>query len=167
MVLVFVSQLLFLAIGFAALRPANAPTGRLDLFRAMGLPSSEPGLPDAPLLQLSEMETMVWASLSWAAPLTLLSLRTEGPFWTSRAGLHLGSALLFSMSATAVIGATLDVPAVNFSACPLPYLGVALAYNLVVLLVLDFAKVVTHRVLAWCLPASCLWVDTKRGRRKP
>ena len=43
------AQLLFLAIGFAALRPANAPTGRLDLFRAMGLPSSEPGLPDAPL----------------------------------------------------------------------------------------------------------------------
>ena len=52
------AQLLFLGIGFAAMRPAAQQPDRLNLFWYFGL--------RAPL-QFSEMETMMYISLSWAA----------------------------------------------------------------------------------------------------
>ena len=62
------AQLLFLGIGFSAMRPAAQQPARLNLFWYLGL--------RAPL-QYSEMATMVYVSLSWAGRLTFLSAQAS------------------------------------------------------------------------------------------
>ncbi len=143
-VVVAAAQLLYLGIGFAALKPASDQPAYLSLFWQLGLRGPDEG---APVLQFSEMETMMYISLSWAGFLTLLSARNEGPFWTSVPGLHLGVAFLVSIGATTLIGALFRFDAISFWACPLPVIGVTLLYNLAMFLVLDLVKVMANLFL--------------------
>ena len=137
-------QLLYLGMGFAAMRPVSMQPERLNIFWWFGL--HEP-------LQFSEMETMMYISLSWAGFLTLLSARNDGPFWTSLPGAHLGAAFLVSIAATTLIGGLLKADSISFWACPIGYIGVTLLYNLAAFLVLDFFKVATNRFLdKYCAP---------------
>ena len=137
-VVVTILQLLYLGMGFAAMKPSDDQPGRLNLFWWFGI--HEP-------LQFSEMETMMYISLSWAGFLTLLSARNEGPFWSSMPGMHLSAAFVFSVCATTLIGALLKEDDISFWACPIEYIGVTLLYNLCAFVVLDFFKVVANKVL--------------------
>jgi len=134
-VVVTAAQLLYLGIGFAAMLPSEHQPSRLNLFWAFGL--HDP-------LQFSELETMMYISLSWAGFLTLLSARNEGPFWTSLPGAHLTCAFAVSIAATALIGGLLKDDSIAFWACPIGYIGVTLLYNLAAFLVLDAVKVLAN-----------------------
>ena len=132
-------QLLYLSMGFAAMRPVSMQPERLNIFWWFGL--HEP-------LQFSEMETMMYISLSWAGFLTLLSCRNEGPFWESLPGVQLCCAFVVSVAATTLIGGLLKADAVSFWACPPTYIALTLLFNLLMFLVLDLVKVIALHLIA-------------------
>ena len=137
------AQLLYLAIGFSAMRPYPDPTiPNPNLFWYFGL--KDP-------LQVSEMEAMMYISLSWSGFYTLLSARNEGPFWTSLPGIHLCVAACLSFGATALLGGLIQSDSISFYACPIGYIGVTFLYDLTMFFVLDFVKVSTHHV-SWLSP---------------
>jgi len=135
---VTLAQLLYLSMGFAAMLPKEDQPARLNVFWYFGL--EEP-------LQFSEMETMMYISLSWAGFLTLLSCRNEGPFWESLPGVQLCGAFVVSIGATTLIGGLLKADAVSFWACPWAHIAVTLLFNLLMFIVLDFCKVLANHAL--------------------
>ena len=131
-------QLLFLIIGYAALLPSAQQPAPMNLLWAVGYKE---------VLQFSEMETMMYISLSWAGFLTLLACRNEGFFWESLPGKELAVAFVCSIGATTLLGVFLKVDAIAFWATPPPVVLVTLVWNILAFFILDFVKAVASIAL--------------------
>jgi H+-transporting ATPase len=128
-------QLLYLIIGYSAMLPASQQPAPMNLIWALGYHTP---------LQFSEMETMMYISLSWAGFLTLLACRNEGFFWESLPGKELFVAFCVSIGATTLLGSLLKADSISFWATPFPVVLITLIYNLLAFFILDFVKAVAN-----------------------
>jgi H+-transporting ATPase len=131
------AQIAFLIAGMSALIPEGRLTHNV-FYHWFGIKT---------FLQASELQTLMYASISWAGFLVLMSVRVQGHFWkmftdaTSRPDPLLLGAFLFGTSMTLVIAGTCMSANVDFWAAPWPYLGVAALYNLLAFVMVDTVKV--------------------------
>jgi H+-transporting ATPase len=132
------AQYIYLWLGMGALRYGD---NELNAFRAIF------GIDDP--LSASQLHGMMYISLSWAGFLTLLSGRTEGPFYEQRMGNLLLIAFFISVFASLMFGGFLTSLKIDFIACPWPYIGVTFLYNVLMFIVLDLVKVGTNKWLMW------------------
>jgi len=128
-------QLLYLVIGYAAMLPiGTGEPAPMNLFYHLGYHK---------VLQFSEMETMMYISLSWAGFLTLLACRNEGFFWESLPGKELAIAFVISIGATTLLGVLLKVDSIAFWAAPPEIVLLTLVWNVLAFFLLDFVKALT------------------------
>ena len=129
-------QVFWLVIGYQALLPEQpAP---YNLIWAMGYHK---------VLQFSELETMMYISLSWAGFLTLFACRNEGFFWESLPGKQLALAFAGSVGATALLGGLLKADTISFWACPSEVIAITLLWNVAAFFILDGVKAVANMLL--------------------
>ena len=80
-----------------------------------------------------------------------MSVHVQGPFWlmfteeSSRPDPLLLSAFIFGTGMTFLIATTCHSSTVDFWTAPLPYLGIAAAYNLIMFALVDFSKVYINK----------------------
>jgi len=92
-------------------------------------------------LQASQLSSLMYVSLSWAAFFTLMSGRCEGAFFETPPDVRLQVAMAFSMITTAVIGGMFKSAHFGFQAAPWEYIAVCFAWNMFAFFVLDTIKV--------------------------
>ena len=131
-------QLLFLMVGYAALLPSAQQPAPMNLLWALGYHE---------VLQFSEMETMMYISLSWAGFLTLLACRNEGFFYESLPGKELAGAFVASIGATTLLGSLLKADSIAFWATPAPVILVTLVWNILAFFILDAVKAFASALL--------------------
>jgi len=91
-------------------------------------------------LQASQLDGLMYISLSWAGFLTLMAGRTETYFFESAPGGMLAMAMTFSLVVTVLFGGFLKSTKIGFQAAPWPYIGVCFLWNVFAFLVLDLVK---------------------------
>jgi hypothetical protein len=102
-------------------------------------------------LQASELQTLMYASLSWAGFLVLMSVRVQGHFWNmfyqpaTRPDPLLLGAFCFGTTMTLLIAGTCDSSVVDQWSAPWPYIGVAGVYALFTFVVVDTIKVYVNK----------------------
>jgi H+-transporting ATPase len=132
-------QVFYLAIGYSALLP-NQPAN-YNMLWEIGYQRT---------LQFSEMETMMYVSLSLSGFFTLFACRNEGFFWESMPGKELCIAFLGSATATTLLGGLLRADSIAFWACPWEVIAITIGWNVLAFFVLDAVKAgvitVIHKV---------------------
>jgi len=121
-------------------------------------------------LQGSELDALMYVSLSWAGFLTLMAGRCEGFFFESAPGGMLAGAMTFSMIVTALFGGFLKSTNIGFQAAPWSYIGVAFLWNVFAFLVLDVVKYFLNgRIEVWFaedLDVNAVKMEVQRENRK-
>jgi len=162
-------QVFFLFFGLAALQQpgatdkyAGVQISNINLFKNwFGI--------DEPLLS-SQLDSMMYISLSWAGFLTLMSGRAESFFFESAPGFQLACAMSFSLIVTLLLGAFLKSTTISFQGCPWPYIGCTFLWNVFAFLVLDCIKVFTNmkieQYFASDLDVESIKMEVHRENRK-
>jgi len=129
-------QFLLLYFGMGALQ---AQTSNLNIFeKIFGIEQR---------LQASELQAMMYASLSWAGFLTLLAARTEGYFFERRPGNMLSGAAFLSFIVSMLFSVYLRSAKIDFFGAPWVYIAVAMLYNVIAFILLDIVKVFCNKLL--------------------
>jgi hypothetical protein len=148
-VVVTLLQVFFLFFGLAALqlpgvteKYANVPISNINIFKDWFKI-------EAPLLS-SQLDAMMYISLSWAGFLTLMAGRAESFFFESMPGNQLACAMSFSLIVTTLFGGFLKSTTISFQGAPWDYIGVTFLWNVFAFLVLDCIKVFMNiKILDW------------------